>query len=351
MSPDDWRVLYDARVTAARSSGVIEAELPRLGRSSTFVLHGLRRFDWRPSHHTWEDEDISDAGTIGRAGLTVTGARWSRDRNAIVILVSDGTIVAQYERMETDEALVDAWRTHWARWCESFEEELHPLLHAALRDAVVPSADALLEAWRAERTSDLASALDVLETPEAAVRLESLDTFDAWAERLASTPASSEVAVASLRELARCAAWTFEIWSDRDTTAEWWRHMTVALGRFDALPDPRCGHALLSTLYSPSDWWFRVDQVAHVVARFEAESDEPSFADHLFRLLEVHADADTSGHALEVRDAILPECDCNGAEMGERLRLFAEQTRARYPEDRPMSRDAHEALRWRLPRT
>lgn len=346
MSPDDWQLLYAGRIVSVRRLGddlELEVDLSRLGRSTTVRLRSVECFTWRPSHHTWEDSDIEEPTAIATAGLVVDAARWSRDQQRLVVRLDDGTILASYARFEASADLVDTWSAYWASWSESFEEDVHPLVRECLLAEETPSASALLDAWRDDRKSDLVAALGALEEPQVPVRLDSLAAFDVWAERFAESP------VGSMRELARCAGSTFDIWiEDRDGAAQWWKRIAAVIGVVAPRPDPRIGHASLHALYSPSDWWFRIDQVAHIAGPFRAETDEPSFADHLFRLLEANADADTPRRALAVRDAILVECDCNGAEMGERLHLFAEETRARHPRDRPLSREGREALRWRL---
>jgi len=340
MSLADWRLLRGGRIVAARRDDglLLEVDLPPLARRATLRLRSVERFEWRPSAHTWEDDDIGDLDAIAGAALTIEGARWSRSGRQVVLELSDGTILAEYERAELESELSDGWRAHWARWCMTFDEDVHPHVRQWLATGSGPERDAVLEAWRAERTSDLAALVTALDDSTAAPELDSLEAFDRWG---AAHP------VGAARELARAAHRTFEVWSDAEVAAAWWERITQAIAGLDADADPRIGPALLASLYSPSDWWFRVDQVAHIAGPFEAKSDEPSFADHLFRQLEVHADAGTPRRSLAVRKAILPECDCNGAEMGERLQCFAERIRGRYPEDRELSREGREALYWR----
>ncbi len=343
-SPAPWCHAYDAELTAVRreDDGLeVALWLPRLARSATMRLDGVTRFDWRPDAHTWDDEDVADLDAIGGAGLTVEGARWTRDGRDVVVLTTDGTLYLACADVAPEPGLTEDWRAFWADWGAAFDEPVHPAVRAWLVDGAGPPVDALLETWRRERTSDLALLIDALDDPTTPVRLEALEDVARWVDTFAEGP------VGATRELARCAAWTFDPWlDDRPVADAWWERLTWAIARVDPAPDPRVGHALLDTLYSPSDYWFRLDQVAHIAGPFEAASDDPSFADHLFARLDAHADAGTADHALEVREAILPECDCNGAEMGDRLLAFADEVRARYPEDRRLSRDARAAAAW-----
>jgi hypothetical protein len=80
---------------------------------------------------------------------------------------------------------------------------------------------------------------------------------------------------------------------------------------------------------------------------FAKPHDDPSFADHLFPLLELHADGGTSDALVDEAYVQSIECDCNGAEMAGRLRDLATTLAARYPNNRTLAPATAQALRER----
>jgi len=122
----------------------------------------------QPAHSSLEyrarQQDVS---AIAAAGLTIAGARWSRDGRKVVLTTSDGTILVSYGAFEAAETLTDDWRSHWNAWRESFDEPVHPLVREWLVKGKGASVDTLLETWRRERTSDLATLVDRLDAPMA----------------------------------------------------------------------------------------------------------------------------------------------------------------------------------------
>jgi len=129
-----------------------------------------------------------------------------------------------------------------------------------------------------------------------------------------------------------------------------WAELTARVALLnDAAPDPRIGRAIEGMLRSPSNCWFRVDQVQHAIESFEAPNDEPSFADHALALLVSHGDAGTVERLRERARRLRIEADCNTAEMAERLDAVAEQLEQRWPDDRLLPEPAEQALLARRP--
>ncbi len=243
--------------------------------------------------------------------------------------------------------------------------ELHPLIERALAarwdDALLRD---LLDAWRVERTSDLADVIRVLgdALDGELVAIVTLDDLAAWPALFERAPS------AALRALSTAANDTFGLLADEnpgsgspllgawlDATsalgARWWRGFTDAIASLrDHPPDPRIGRALLDMLASPSDHWFRVDQVAHVAGPFETADTSPSFADVALARMERDADAGTSAALEEEADAVLVEADCNGAAMSDCLRELAAVLRERHVADRTLDDETYEAIRARTRR-
>jgi hypothetical protein len=206
---------------------------------------------------------------------------------------------------------------------------VHPLVHVAMRGEWTPELlGSLLEAWRSERTSELATTIEIID----------------------DTPA--------LRELVRVARSSWDILLDETQDVPFkqreraneacWAQLTRSVGELlDATPDPRIGRAMEGMLRGPSACWFRIDQVAHVIGRFEAPNDDPSFADHALALLAVHGDAGSPGRLRKRARSLRIEADCNTAEMAERLDALAQQLEGRWPNDREMPDAVEQALRAR----
>lgn len=180
--------------------------------------------------------------------------------------------------------------------------------------------------------ADRAARMRAVDDEQPATRLDSLNRFDVWIATWAESP------VTAVRELARCADATFDILlADGDVDAQseecgrWWAQITRAVSAMRAgEPDPRLGRELLETLRSPSDHWFRVDQVRHMVTTFDKTDDTPSFADHLLALLEVHRHSGLPGEMDAMADIVGKDADCNGSEMETRLRDLAARLRTQH---------------------
>lgn len=217
----------------------------------------------------------------------------------------------------------------------------------------------LLDAWRAERTSELADVIGVLGDAIDAepYTLETLEDLAGWTAVFDRAPS------AALRALPAAATATFHLlaaddpgprsprrgaWLDARSAlnARWWRGFTDIVGALrEHPPDPRIGRALLAMLASPSDDWFRVDQVAHVAGPFEpTDAAAPSFADVMLSRIERDADAGTADALEAGAAAVLVEADCNGAAMGSDLRTLASALRGRYGVDRLLEDAAYEAI-------
>jgi hypothetical protein len=225
----------------------------------------------------------------------------------------------------------------------------HPAVRTVL--AGLPLREALptlVDAWRADRTTELADAITIIDEithGAAPVLLESPAAVDEWC---ATWPAHLGAALAELAGRAR-ACWDLVL-SPLDAghvvNASQWAGFARCAGALRAAaPDPRIGRAIESALRGPCDHMFRVDQVHHVVDRFEAPNDDLSFADHAFALLDIHADGGTAARLDgEARRALI-EADCNGAELAHRLLALAHELRARYATDHTLLEADAKALR------
>ncbi|MEZ4253562.1 MAG: hypothetical protein R3B99_35590 [Polyangiales bacterium] len=360
MDPRPWRALFDGRLVALereRQDARLRFELPHLEPPFDAVdvhLGDVESFFYVRDTDRWDEPEVHDPADLVAAALRVVEPR--RARNGDVVLdTPEGWLRLRYgsffvarDGRRSDEAFAEAVRDHWASFRARFDEDVHPSVAAALRGSAAPLSS-LLETWREERTSDLADTLAILsdEPNEAPTKLETVASIDDWIATWRALPS------AALEELGRAADATFDVGDDegsyeaRDAARQaWWDGLTRALAAVDAAPDPRVGRAVERTVAGPSDHWFRVDQVRHVVASFEATSEAPSFADHVLRLLERHADAGSAARLEKLAWVVSIEADCNGAEMASRLRDLAAVLRGRYPEDRALSAAARMALRF-----
>jgi hypothetical protein len=241
----------------------------------------------------------------------------------LTLELDSGQPITPAELAAANAAYWQQWREHWAG------ESAHPLVRAAMRSEwTAERLASLIEAWRSERTSELATTIEIID----------------------DTPA--------LRELVRAARATWDILLDdaqeipfeqRERANEaCWAQLTRSVAEFlDVAPDPRIGRAIEGMLKGPSACWFRVDQVHHAIAKFEAPNDEPSFADHALALLAVHGDAGSAARLRERARQLRIEADCNTAEMAERLDVLAEQLAGRWANDREMLDAVEQALRSR----
>lgn len=237
--------------------------------------------------------------------------------------------------------------------------ERHPLVREVLdgawsADLLVP----LLDAWRTERTSELADVIGVLGEaidvePCTILTLEDLAGWPAAFDRAPSAAllALSTAATATFRLLEaedpgprspRRGAWLDAVHALNE---RWWRGFTEVVATLrDHPPDPRIGRALLAMLASPSDHWFRVDQVAHVAGPFDQVDDAPSFADVMVARVERDADAGTADALDASARHLLVEADCNSAEMSSWLRSLAPALRSRHGVDRQLDDVDYDAL-------
>ncbi|MCB9634667.1 MAG: hypothetical protein H6721_21280 [Sandaracinus sp.] len=358
MDPRSWRTVFDGTLVAVEREGAdarLRFEIPHLRPPFDVIdvhLGGVERLFYLRDTERWDEPEVHDPAALVAAALRVVEPRRARNGD-VVIDTPEGWLRLRYhsffvahEGRRSDESFEEAVRDHWARFRAGFDENVHPAVAAAFRGHA--ASQSLLETWRDERTSDLADTLAILsEGPdEAPTRLTSAAAIDAWIATWREHPS------AALDELGRAADATFDVGDDGPYEAReaarqsWWEGISRALAAVDAAPDPRVGRGVERTVAGPSDHWFRVDQVRHVVASFEATSEAPSFADHLLRLLEHHADGGTVARLEKLASVVSIEADCNGAEMASRLRALAAELRGRYPADRTVSAAARMALRF-----
>jgi hypothetical protein len=297
------------------------------------------------------------------------------ERGELVVWGAMGSLRLVYREMAlelddgspTDAAAIrGAVQAFWDDWRASQAlGDLHPLIREALTGRWSPSSRAaLVAAWRTERKSDLGDALEHLDAatwPDALTDVTEPEQLDDWTERWSAAPS------AALEQLVRCAFATFDVlteeedryvaehglgaWLDARSarSATFWQALTRTVATLlGDEPDPRVGRAVLRMLRSPSDHWYRIDQVAHVAGPLEAESDAPSFADHALFLIEHHADAGTPERIEERAASISIEADCNGANMAGDLRALAAKLRERFGADRPLTEAASTALSRRV---
>lgn len=361
MDPEPWELLHDGRVIGLTREGdtaEVTITAPHLrarldGRHGPFTLRLLEvtRLVFVPYVVEGEAERIVEAprgivderpdlvnASLEDGELVVWGSTGALRTIYGSMAIEVRTLGERVRRVET-HLLRDAVKAFWDEWRSLQEPRArHPLIEVALSEgawsaaAMVP----LLEAWRSERTSDLADAIEILgeATEGEALPLPAHpEALASWQERFQSAPGTA------LSQLERCAIATFETlrgeepadrrglgaWLDARAAvnADWWRALTTAVaGLRSAPPDPRIGRTMTRMLASPSDDWF------------VAEHDGESFAGHALSLMEAHADAGTPARLrLEARDVAI-EADCNGAEMvGELLRL-ADVVAEQHPRDR-----------------
>lgn len=348
-----WNLLHDGTLTAIRRTGAsvrLTLELPHLrvrfepqGEAFFVHLHGVESFGYLPYTDRWDEPVIEELAAIVAARPNIVEAErrspTSDDPATMVVWGSLGSLRMSYAELElglddgrpiTLAELADANAAYWQAWRERWAgESAHPLVRAAMREAWTGELlAALLDAWRRERTSELATTIEILD------------------------------AQPMLRELvdAARACWDLllgegsELGYDQRSAinAERWVELTRRVAPLrDVAPDPRIGRAIEGMLRGPSDAWFRVDQVDHVAGPFEAPNDEPSFADHAIALLAEHGDAGSVARLRDTASRLRIEADCNTAEMAERLDALAERLEQRWPSDRELPDAAEQALRVR----
>lgn len=373
MDPEVWNLLHDGVVTAVARDGErarVTVSAPHLasgfgGDAFDLVLGGTRRLAYRPYSDRW-DEPWVEGEALVRAMPELAEAKLEVGELRVwgplgVLAVDYDTLVLEVRGQPVSlDALRTAVAAYWAAWRQRHDlSRAHPLVLEALRGgwsgALLPR---LLEAWRAERTSELAATIEVLgrALDREARPLGTPEDVEGWPAHHGRAP------TAALDALVAAATATFDLladeepppgspllgdWLDRRSalSERWWRALAGAVATLRSEPpDPRIGRAMVRMLRSPSDHWFRLDQVGHVAGPFAAPDLAPSFADHALALIELHADAGTPAR-LEERAAIVAiEADCNGAEMVARLRVLAATLRERFPEDRTLPDTAKTAL-------
>jgi hypothetical protein len=384
VDPEPWNLLHDGSVlglSRAGSDAVVRIAAPHV-RARLDGGHGpivLRLSDVvKIAYEPYDEPVIEDVSAIADAGADVVDAVIEGDE--LVVYGSRGVLRLVYGALSIEIAalgegvrsvalpfLREAVQTFWDDWRALQEPtEPHPLVARAI-DGGGWSAEALvllIEAWRTERTSELADAIEllgmaiedqVLERPNSPAGLL------AWRAHFDATPS------AALALLQECAFATFDTlrfvepvapsnpqdltrWLEESasSSAAWWRALTAAVATLrDEPADPRIARAMIGMLRSPSDDWFRLDQVAHVAGPHATADETPSFADHALALIETHADAGTARSLrIEARDVSI-EADCNGASMVDELLALAARMDERFPTDRPMREAARAALRER----
>jgi hypothetical protein len=377
VDPEVWNLLHDGVVIAVAREGDharVTVSAPHLavgfgGDAFDLVLGGTRRLAYRPYSDRW-DEPWVEGPAIASAMPELAEAKLEQGELRVwcplgVLAVDYDTLALEVRgRPVTTAALREAVAAYWAKWREKNDlSRAHPLVREALRSgwsaALMPR---LREAWQAERTSELADAIEVLGhaldrvLDRAARPLVTLEEVEGWPADYRRAP------TAALDVLVDAATATFDLLADEEPprgspllgdwlarrtalSGRWWRAFADALATLRSEPpDPRIGRAMIRMLRSTSEHWFRVDQVGHVAGPFEAPDQRPSFADHALALMELHADAGTPARLEERAANVAIECDCNGAEMVARLRALAATLRERYPEDRTLPDTAKTAL-------
>jgi hypothetical protein len=331
------------------------------------VLAGVDELRYRPFTDRWDEPWIEDAARIGEHGISLANVIVRDDDLGLAIFTPAGHLNLRYAGLtiETEhgtisrDTLRDAVRRYWTEWrATATLVDSHPLVRAAMD---VPWTPALLVelvvAWREHRTSELSDTISIVDL---AIRGARPAQFRGPADADRWIATWSDNVSGALEELAERASWTHVATIERElggtptgdqirvVTGPLWEGITRCVGGLrDALADPRIGRGLHRLLYSNSDHYFRVDQVAHAVMSFAKPHDDPSFADHLFPLLELHADGGTSDALVDEAYVQSIECDCNGAEMAGRLRDLATTLAARYPNDRTLAPATAQALRER----
>lgn len=353
--PTPWNLLHDGTLVAIRRAGStvrLTIELPHLrvrfeprGEAFWLHLHDVESFGYLPYSDRWDEPLIEELAAIvaERPNLVEAETRKSTgdDPAWMVVWGSLGSLRLAYASLElaldsgraiTVDELASVNAEYWKEWRERWAgESVHPLVRAAMRDAwTAELLAALLDAWRSERTSDLATTIEIVEELSPLTELVS-DARASWDILLGEGP-----------EL------TYE--QRERANAERWAQLTRGVAPLrDAASDPRIGRAIEGMLGGPSNDWFRVDQVAHIAGPFEAPNDEPSFADHALALLAEHGDAGSVARLRDKATRLRIEADCNTAEMAARLDALADQLEQRWPSDRALPDAAEQALRSRRP--
>lgn len=376
--PTPWMLLHDGRLVAIRRTtghAWLTVEIPHLRSrfdppSDAIVveLRGLSRLGYLPYSDRWDEPLITELAAIVAERPTVADvehrAALGDEPAQMIVWGSLGSLRLSYTQLElaladgrpcSIAALREAVAGFWHDWRERWQgNEVHPRVREAARERWTATLLAtLIEAWRSERTTDLAGAIAIVDEAlrgPVAISPVDADDVDRWCASYTEQPGA---ALAELGERAR-ASWDLLLDRRLDVdeglrrNAERWQQFSRCLAALaTAAPDPRIGRAIEAMLRGPSDHWFRVDQVSHAIGQFEPPDDRPSFADHALALLDVHGDAGSPARLREQSGRLLIEADCNTAEMSRRLAALADRLADRWPRDRPLPDAVEQALRHR----
>lgn len=353
--PEAWNLLHDGRVTAivgSASATRVTVEIPHIGarfeppvRELVVTLHEVESLAYLPYSDRWDEPELGDHAAIVAAKPDLTEAAVERGVMTIWggggslrlgyagldITLADGRPVTLAQLREAVARYWQEWALHWAG------KEVHPLVRAAVREPWTRAGlDAWIDAWRIERSTDLAETIVIVDEALGGAQR------DALAELATEADASWDLLLGPA-ELAYAAR-------ERLVEVCWQRlgERVAALCRACPRPDPRVGRCVEAMLRGPSGFWFSEGQVDHVIGPGRSPSSTPSFADHALALLDTHADAGTAGRLVELARRMRLEADCNDAEMAERLEALAEQLAARWTLDRALPKPVEQALRRRL---
>lgn len=347
MDERPWNLLRHGTVSDLSRDGdrailVVDAPFARV----EVHLAGVREIGYAPKDAPWDAANLEDPAAIVTASPEILRVRYVADFDEMVVGSERGNLILRYASLEshvdgraiTFDALSANARAYWDAWRAAWDPGVvHPLVARIVKgDVRRGDVERLVEAWRIDRTSDLADAIEILD----------LGTRDE------TSPTST------LGALAASAASTWKILLDgegpyderRAECGRVWETIASGVAALDAAPpDPRIGRGLVTTIEGPGDHWFRVDQVDHVATPitgpFEPDDERPSFADHVFALLRVHADAGTPARLEAKARGLMIEADCNGVAMADALRQIAAELRERPWTDRELPLEAQTALR------
>ena len=358
--PLPWNLLHDGtivrverdltdEISAWIDCALIRARFADGGQLFRIRLAACTTFEYTP----YDEPPITELAAIASSEPSIVEGKYQD--GAMVVWGSAGVVRARYANLvlELDtgrelpiEELRKTVRAYWDEWRIKTAPRLaHPAVRAAYSAARDPAAlrtllPTMVAAWRTERTSELASAIEIVSdrTRELPPVWLELDTVDRWIATRSQDPDSA------LAEFVRRASRHEPYVSDSSLQAErdalWAGYARCAAALLDVEPDPRIGRAIEDILArSSSDHWFRVDQVDHAINQCTKPSDDPSFADRAFVLLNVHADRGTAHRLRELAKTVAIECDCNGAEMSQRLRALANQIAPRFGPDTKLAEE------------
>jgi hypothetical protein len=364
-----WCLLYSGVIEHVERAGdqatlTIHMDAVQLRGRLTVQLEGVVELSHLRVSDQWDEPWVTDPNIIAARRPSVRSVCADDLPSAVRIEDPKGTLYIEghvssftlNERQQlSHQDLHDLAVTSVAQWQASWSGEgAHDAVASAVRAPrwTPDTVAALLTAWQIERTSELADALALVDQatrPSPPICLSpraDQAALDAWCDTWAEAPG------AALDDLAQCAAQTFDLWTSTEPAEDRaramksiWEVLTQCVAALrGAAPDPRIGRALERMVRSPSDHWFRVDQVAHVAGPLTTSDTAPSFADHLLKLLAHHADRGAAARLTEEARRVSIEADCNGAEMAACLRALSRELAERWPTDRRLCPDVEAAL-------